>query len=642
MKTADGTTTYREFLDSEYFEHMMEKNVERYRHQFLRIIQKAKVEDYPLDDKEALSKIAGISNFNWAAFLFSTYWGAYRRLKEGWIGLVMLALVSLIIPYAIDSTLSGLLFEFFAYGLVMFEFGRRGDSWLLRDCVDRINNVKSLGARRRVSYAALVSMIFIVSVYSYIISQVLNNGVDFESSDIVDVSEDIRVQIVKSGSFHQCPGITVEQMVNGYMAAPSWRAFSSDDGENVVNIKGDIGVSYSDKVARVLMQFLVDKKQNSFELHYFEVNGEGKAHLLATELIVAMCDSVKSGRGQQNNKVKSSEKTVDVVGIGNTVSTGFFKIIVNEVETTGSISDSAAQLEEYWDTLLFMSDPDEYVFGLTGMMAKENRERRNARTRASEGNIYVVIGYLIENIAKEPISYSSLPELTLIDEEGYEFFVDEDATYRLEDVMGVSDDLADINPLTPIQKVAVFNVPEDRYQTAEWLVRFESGGLFAPYVDVSLSPDKKPEHTAANSVPNRETKRNPLHEQGHILARSKKYGLEVVASEKDGVWCDEEIQLYFNAEDNDFFSDNVFNMIKTIGDKVLPHECPRANTIMVQGFVSGSDVILFEGAASEQDAWSVTQLLAQAKSQEAQHVSADYEAGQQAWEAGNMEEAASQ
>lgn len=603
MKTADGTMTYREFLDSEYFEHVMVNNIDGYRRKFSKIIEKAGIEDCELADKEALSKIGSITTFNWAAFFFTMYWAAYRRLKEGWILLVVVSVVSSVTPYFTDQVFH---YQMLPLLLAMVISGQYGNSWLLRGCVERINKTKSLGARKAISNLALVTMICISFICAFIVSGI-QEVANVKSPGIVDTSEDTRVKIVKSGSFYQCPGVTVEQMVNSYMAAPSWEAFLSDDGENVVNIGGDIGVSYSDKVARVLMQFLVDKQKNSFELHYFEVNGEGKAHLLATELIMMMCDSVQSGQDQKDNKVKSSERTVDVVSIGDTATTGFFKIIVNEVETTSSISDSAAQLEEYWDTLLFMSDPDEYIFGTTGMMARENREQRDARTKASEGNIYVVIGYLIENISKEPISYSSLPDLTLIDEEGYEFIIDEDATSRLEDLVDISDDFTGINPLTPLQKVAVFSVPEDRYQSAEWLVRFESGGLFDPYVDVSLSPDKKPEHAAVDSAPNGETKSNPSHEQGHILARSKKHGLEVIASEEEGVWCDEEIQLYFNAENNDFFSSNVFSMAKTIGSKVLPHECPSANTIMIQGFVSGSDVIVFEGIASKQNAWSVIQ-----------------------------------
>ena len=110
-----------------------------------------------------------------------------------------------------------------------------------------------------------------------------------------------------------------------------------------------------------------------------------------------------------------------------------------------------------------------------------------------------------------------------------------------------------------------------------------------------------------NSASVRETKANSAHKQGHALARSKKYGLVVIASEVNGFWCDEEIQLYFNVEKYDFFINSVFSMTKTIGNKVLPNECPIASTIKIQGFVSNSDVIVFEGVASKQNAWSITQ-----------------------------------
>jgi hypothetical protein len=47
-------------------------------------------------------------------------------------------------------------------------------------------------------------------------------------------------------------------------------------------------------------------------------------------------------------------------------------------------------------------------------------------------------------------------------------------------------------------------------------------------------------------------------------------------------------------------------MVRTIGEKVLPNECPEAETMNIQGFVSGSDAIVFQGLFTKTNSWSVS------------------------------------
>ena len=490
-------------------------------------------------------------------------------------------------------------------------FGWYGDAWLLVSCVKTINETKSPAVRKQISYLAPISMIVISIIIAMIVfitsfDEIIQNE-SISLQEQINTSDDATVLIVKSGSFNQCPSFSVEQVVNSFMSSPIWKAILADDGQNYVNIIGDI--TYFDKDVSVLIQYLVDEKNDIFEFNAIELNGVPSSDVIAAMLIKSMCDSVTNEQHQIKDDVNTSKKTVDIYRIGDTVSAGLFKIYINMVETTGRISDSLDQLESLYDSLLFMDNPDAYVFGPTGVIAQQNREKRDERTKAMEGNIYVVITYTIENISKEPISFFSLPELTLLNNEEYEFAIDDDATYRLQDFDDLSDEWSDLNPLTPTTKVAVFSVPKNKYFSGEWYLQFESGSWFNSQVNISflLSPNGGSEPADNAPEASVEIKTNPSHEQGHILARSKKHGLEVIASEEDGVWCDEEVQLYFNAANNDFFSNNVFNMTKTIGSKVLPNECPVANTIKIQGFVSGSDVIVFDGVASKQDAWLMTQ-----------------------------------
>ena len=423
MKTADGTITYREFLDSEYFEHMMERNVDGYRRRFSKIIQKLEIEDAKLSDTEALGKIYFTFSFNWAAFLFGEFWGVYRRLVLAWAMCALYAFV--ILADAVDIPgMEKLSYKFGGIGwmvITSYFFGFYGDSWLLSNCVERINKTKSLIARRRVSYLAPIWMmiLYLISAYGAVL---IEENASIIIPELVDMSDDARVQLVKSGSLNECSSVTVEQAVNSFMGAPSWEAFLADDGQNYVNIEGDI--MYTNKDVRATVQLFTDVNAGSFEFRSMEFNGVPQTILLANQLIQEMCDSAISEWHQIKDDVKTSERS---------------------------------------------------------------------------------------------------------------------------------------------------------------------------------------EHARNNPVTTRETEVNSSHHQGHTLARSKKHGLEVVASEENGVWCNEEIQLYFNAEDIEFFSNNVFSMTKTIGNKVLPNDCPAANIINIQGFVFGSNVIVFEGVASKQNSWSITQ-----------------------------------
>ncbi len=85
-----------------------------------------------------------------------------------------------------------------------------------------------------------------------------------------------------------CSQHTVEQMVDGFMGAPSWESGKSEGGQMFVNVEGDI--SYADKLVRGKIQFLI--KGNEFSFNAFEMNNVPSPNLIAVGLLRKMCDSV--------------------------------------------------------------------------------------------------------------------------------------------------------------------------------------------------------------------------------------------------------------------------------------------------------------------------------------------------------------
>jgi hypothetical protein len=97
------------------------------------------------------------------------------------------------------------------------------------------------------------------------------------------------VKQVKGGVLQLCPGHTVDQMVNGFMGAPSWESGKSSNGQVFVNVSGDI--TFYEKPVRAMVQFFV--KGDSFVFNAFEMNGIPSANIIAIGMMNKMCESAK-------------------------------------------------------------------------------------------------------------------------------------------------------------------------------------------------------------------------------------------------------------------------------------------------------------------------------------------------------------
>ena len=95
------------------------------------------------------------------------------------------------------------------------------------------------------------------------------------------------VQMVKGGTLQSCPDKTVEQMVNGYMGNPEWRSLVAKDGNDYVNVVGEI--SYNNQPTKAEIQFQLNKDKSSFQLYAWELGGEPASNIIAAILFKKMC-----------------------------------------------------------------------------------------------------------------------------------------------------------------------------------------------------------------------------------------------------------------------------------------------------------------------------------------------------------------
>ena len=105
---------------------------------------------------------------------------------------------------------------------------------------------------------------------------------------------DKAIELVKGGTLHLCPGVTVGEMVDGFMGNPSWDSGVDEKNITFVNIGGDI--TYDGKPVRAVVQFIVNDRDQSFEYQAFEINGIAQNNLTAASLMRMMCESTDAAQ----------------------------------------------------------------------------------------------------------------------------------------------------------------------------------------------------------------------------------------------------------------------------------------------------------------------------------------------------------
>ena len=100
------------------------------------------------------------------------------------------------------------------------------------------------------------------------------------------------VEMVKGGSFNQCPHKTVGKAANDFLGSPKWASGIGVDGPTkgltLVNLKGT--ASLHGKNVDLALQFIVNEKDGSFQPNALELNGIPQPPLVILQLVNSMCE----------------------------------------------------------------------------------------------------------------------------------------------------------------------------------------------------------------------------------------------------------------------------------------------------------------------------------------------------------------
>ena len=106
---------------------------------------------------------------------------------------------------------------------------------------------------------------------------------------VIGLGDSPEVEMVKGGTLQSCPNTTVNQMVNSFIASPSWESDITQNNQKFVNITGNI--TLQGKPVEALVQFFVDDKNETFVFNAFEINNIPQNNIMTTALLTKMCAS---------------------------------------------------------------------------------------------------------------------------------------------------------------------------------------------------------------------------------------------------------------------------------------------------------------------------------------------------------------
>lgn len=126
---------------------------------------------------------------------------------------------------------------------------------------------------------AVIAMIMIAVMIMAVIFGSSESQTESEPSEEINTylqgSEDEEmIAWVKKGSPYLIPDITYEEAYENFFGNPTWRYFDADDGSEVVEFAGEC--TYNDEPAEIYIQFVLDPDDDSFEMHYANLEVEGE------------------------------------------------------------------------------------------------------------------------------------------------------------------------------------------------------------------------------------------------------------------------------------------------------------------------------------------------------------------------------
>jgi hypothetical protein len=96
------------------------------------------------------------------------------------------------------------------------------------------------------------------------------------------------IDIVKTGHLDNCPRKDLDQEVRGYFEQPRWDAGATKGGVDFVNVSGIL--TYQDRPAVGVLQFVMYKDKSGFKPYLFTINGVPQPLYVTAFTLAQMCE----------------------------------------------------------------------------------------------------------------------------------------------------------------------------------------------------------------------------------------------------------------------------------------------------------------------------------------------------------------
>ena len=321
--------------------------------------------------------------------------------------------------------------------------------------------LSTLGAKRPWGLSKILELVSAVVLLVIVVVFTLSSG----------GTGDKYVQLVRDGTLAAYPQMTVGEAFNGFLSNPKWESIRSDDESRFVNVTG--GIIYDDEEAEIVVQFIVDEENESFQYYACEINNIPQNNLVVWGLFETIYgDPSSTGSDAQGDPDSVSDK----------ITIGEAQSYDNEYGNIEVTLNYAAFTDKLENTLL------------------------GGYTYPDEGNVFLWADVTVNNIGTEKGSLLTAWN-TLVFDGAYEF-----------EHYTTIGDVADINPLTaPTDGALVFMVPTSVMESDKSLVLNINDGGGEAVLSYVIRPGDSISGSDTPSAPSEEAIANDLTFRGTSL-----------------------------------------------------------------------------------------------------------------------------
>lgn len=321
--------------------------------------------------------------------------------------------------------------------------------------------LSTLGAKRPWGLSKILELVSAVVLLVIVVVFTLSSG----------GTGDKYVQLVRDGTLAAYPQMTVGEAFNGFLSNPKWESIRSDDESRFVNVTG--GIIYDDEEAEIVVQFIVDEENESFQYYACEINNIPQNDLVVWGLFETIYgDPSSTGSDAQGDPDSVSDK----------ITIGEAQSYDNEYGNIEVTLNYAAFTDKLENTLL------------------------GGYTYPDEGNVFLWADVTVNNIGTEKGSLLTAWN-TLVFDGAYEF-----------EHYTTIGDVVDINPLTaPTDGALVFMVPTSVMESDKSLVLNINDGGGEAVLSYVIRPGDSISGSDTPSAPSEEAIANDLTFRGTSL-----------------------------------------------------------------------------------------------------------------------------